>query len=145
MSRNIHLYKKFDFLMPIELTHSFNWLTSGVIDCRFFRNPVWIAAIITILILVIIPLTCGSVLWRGVFIYIASLIIVFMFSASVSRKINGAKEIEGAAGILGDLSYLGHNEGLEVVPVIGDDIETNIVNIQSDKLMDAETQPRDAN
>lgn len=115
--------------MPIELTHSFNWLTSGVIDCRFFRNPVWIAAIITILILVIIPLTSGSVLWRGIFIYVSSLIIVFMFSASLSRKISGAKEIEGAAGILGDLSYLGHQGGVEVIPQL---VDGDIINTQSE-------------
>ena len=126
--------------MPIELTHSFNWLISGVIDCRFFRNPVWIAAIITILILVIIPLTCGSVLWRGIFIYVTSLIVLFMFNASVSRKISGAKEIEGDAGILGDLSYLGHNGGLEVVPqLVGDDSAANTVNLQSDRLTGART------
>ena len=63
-----------------------------------------------------------------------------MFNASVSRKISGAKEIEGDAGILGDLSYLGHNGGLEVVPqLVGDDSAANTVNLQSDRLTGART------
>jgi len=63
-----------------------------------------------------------------------------MFNASVSRKISGAKEIEGDAGILGDLSYLGHNGGLEVVPqLVDDDSVATTVNLRSDRLTDTGT------
>ena len=109
--------------MPIELSHSFNWATSGIIDCKFFKNPIWIALIITIIILIIIPLTGGSILWRGMFIFISSLILLFMHSVSVSREYTGAKEIEGAADLLGNLSYLENSDGTDINP--SDNLESN--------------------
>lgn len=102
--------------MPFELSHSFNYLTGGLVDSRFFKNPLWVALIITIIIMIIIPITQGFVIWRGVFIYIFSLIIIFMATASISRTVNKAKEIEGAAEIMGDLSYLNNLGGVEINP-----------------------------
>ena len=102
--------------MPFELSHSFNYVTGGIVDSRFCRNPLWFAIIITIIIMIIIPLTEGAIIWRGIFIFIGSVIFLFMYNASISRKITGAHEIEGAAAVLGDLSYLTNKEGLEIIP-----------------------------
>jgi len=105
--------------MTFELQHSFNWLTSGMIDSRFCRNPIWIAIIITIIIMIIIPLTQGYVLWRGIFIFLCTVILVFMYSASLSRKIKGSKELEDASQILEKLTYLdtsNQTDDIEVTP-----------------------------
>ena len=108
--------------MPLELTHSFNWLTNDIIDCKIFKNPIWISTLITISVLIIIILTNKSLLWRIVFIYIISLIILFIFNASLLRKISGAKEITGAIEMLGNLNYLDNPDGMEINPIINNNL-----------------------
>ncbi len=112
--------------MPLEISSAFDYLTGGVIKSRFFSNPIWIAVIITVVIMIIIPLTSSSH-WvcRSVYIFIGSVVILFIYNSAMLKKQVNTEEVTGAAEIVGDLSYINNSAGVEVNPMIHDDSLNN--------------------
>jgi len=121
--------------MVFEVSRVFSDLTKGMVDSRFCRNPIWVAVLITVIIMIIIPLTQGAFLWRGIFIFIASLILIFMYSTSLSRTITGAQEIEDASRILENLTYLDQDDSddVEITPRL------DVNSLQTDNGIDFES------
>lgn len=105
--------------MPLEISSAIDYLTGGIINSRFFSNPIWIALLITIIIMIIIPLTESSH-WAitGIYIFITSIAILFIYNSSMIKKYSTSKTMSAAAEIVGDLSYINNPEGIEVRPNI---------------------------
>ncbi len=105
--------------MPFELSSSFDYVTGGIINHRFFSNPIWIALLITILIMIIIPLSDSSLMFmRGFYIFIGTTAILFVYNSAIIKKYTITKETQGAAEIVGDLTYINNLDGVQVEPLL---------------------------
>lgn len=113
--------------MPVELSSSFDYITGGVIKSKFFSNPIWIAFIITIIITIIIAMSKSSIWWiRSVYIFTATIFVLFIYNSAILKKQSTTEEIQGAADIIGDLTYANNLEGLNIQPTVYNSYESNV-------------------
>lgn len=104
--------------MPIELSSAFDYLSGGFIKSKFFSNPIWIAIIITVIISIIILLTTSTTWWiRSTYIFIGTMVVLFIYNSAILKKQTNTSEIQGAAEILGDLSYA-NLDSIEFNPIL---------------------------
>lgn len=107
--------------MTFELSACFDYLTGGIIKSRFFNNPIWMALMITIIIMIIISLSTSSLWWmRSVYIFTGTLFVLFIYNSAMLKQQQTTEKMAGAAELIGDLSYANNLDGVDVNPVIYD-------------------------